>query len=143
MDWKETLKEKLVEKYGIKEYIARQKVNSDFAKMFIEIVEDEIGFIEKLAKQKFEQEKNEFKQLRKLYIDADNKLVDREFAVKRYENIIKQFEQCETPELRDRLRAYKIFKEDARPESNENNSVYIAGLASILSGVPVWGQKGK
>lgn len=55
---------------------------------------------------------------------------------------IQELQQLETAEARDRVRMAMIFKEnvDGSQRSPQNQTVYIAGLASILANSPIWGQ---
>lgn len=47
----------------------------------------------------------------------------------------KSLEAMETPEQRDRLRAAQIFIDSVEVRTDANNTAYIHGLASLLSGV--------
>lgn len=78
--------------------------------------------------------------IRRLESEAADRLKAAEEKESEYQNNIRN---VETAEARDRLRLLEIFKQNVEIETPQNNSVYIAGVASILSGTSVFPDMGK
>lgn len=78
-----------------------------------------------------------------LYSKAQRMMKEAEEKEQATQQILDSICQAETPEARDRLRLLEIFKQSVEIETPQNNSVYIAGMASILSGTPVFPDMGK
>lgn len=55
-------------------------------------------------------------------------------TLKRVEQLSKVMSDCETQEARDRVRMANLFRGMTDIQTPQNNTAYIAGLASILSG---------
>lgn len=56
-----------------------------------------------------------------------------------YDKVCEQFAAMETPEARDRYRAYMLFKTDNQGsiKTPQNNTVFLAVLGTLLSGVEI------
>ena len=62
-------------------------------------------------------------------------------ALKYLEDFEKRLMECETAEQRDALRTAQFFVNNARIETNQNNTAFIYGLGLILAGHAVTGEK--
>ena len=152
----ELLKEKLIQNYGISEFRAKQIMESQTLARLIEIFAQENGLIESCVAPLVEKQKEDLErkiaqektlnhellkrqaeiEIEKFRLDEKKKQLDKQRA--ELEEMEKRITAAETPEERDRQRRYEMYKRDAIIQSTQNASVYNAGLASILSGVPVW-----
>ena len=80
------------------------------------------------AKKNLEADVNWLKDERQTIIDEINEEIGGYC-----EKFIKALNECETPEARDRLRIAQMFVNSVHVEGVNDNAMYIAGLASILS----------
>lgn len=152
--------------FGLSRGNAVQTFNSAGVQRIIAIFGKEMGIVEDVAREQLEnreriaQEKlNEAERIRLANYRKENDLSNREAEIKRLERkaqtIIKdakeeadkvreeaskvreEMERVETPEARDRLRLLAIFKNTVDVQTPQNNTMFIAGCASILSGASV------
>ena len=77
-------------------------------------------------KRVFQQKVEKFKEQVDIFKDA-------------YDKVCEQFAAMETPEARDRYRAYMLFKTDNQGsiKTPQNNTVFLAVLGTLLSGVEI------
>ena len=154
----ELLKEKMMEYYGMTENAARNMLSSKTASKILEVLASEAGFIEKLAFTKAEEEAAllEAKATNLRIAQEEVESSDREYredkvAVaklrSKYEADLKDLQntksdllQMETADARDKIRMYERYKADTAglEMTPQNQTAYIFGLASILSGMPIW-----
>lgn len=150
------LTHRISERYSLSLGNARQMVNSNAASHIIETLANEAGLLDEVVKMNLEsrerhcresanwvqEEKEKIRQEKIKNEDEKFRLGNEKIELEKKRRELEQLEAklktCETPEARDRMRLYEIFKSDVELETPQNNSVYIAGLASILIGQPVW-----
>lgn len=71
--------------------------------------------------------------------DAEALRAQTESAVKYIEDFTKGLEECETPEGRDAMRTAQVFVNSVTIDTKYDNTAFIVGLATILSGGAVNG----
>lgn len=57
-----------------------------------------------------------------------------EVAEKYLEDIVKSLRECETPEMRDRMKLAQLFVDSVTVQTKYDNTAYIIGLADIIKG---------
>lgn len=145
------LKQKLMENYGMSAKEADYAINKRYTSMVLETLMKENGLLEQLVvpfvkkcESDMREAQNEARDIRARIRHRECVLVENEKKLEAERKEIEALAQelkglqenlteAETPEMRDRLRAYNIFKQDVKLKTPQNNSVYIAGLASILN----------
>ena len=79
--------------------------------------------------------------------DKETALLKRESAVREKENAVQvtcdvnaealeEISKCETPEMRDRIRALRVFAGTVKVKTDQNNSMFIQACGAILAGCP-------
>ena len=159
----EVLAEEISQRTGQGYKATLQKVKSDTVRLVLEVLAENQGLLEKTviceADEMRKEIKAELSEARKATMEANRReraVQNRERSLEcRYRELekerkrLKEMElglyslkekilQPETPEGRDRLRLLQIFSDSVNVVTNQNNTAYIAGCASILSGTPAW-----
>lgn len=143
------LASRLVEKYGMTGKAAEQALKGSTIQRVLEILAEESGIVERIAldslriREKAVEEKardaeSERTKAAYLYSKAQDKQMQAQRALDELEAIFNELRNYETAEARDRVRLLQLFKDSVDVKSPQNNTAFIAGCASILSGKPAW-----
>lgn len=151
------LKQKLMENYKLTEKQAEQAVGLTNVHRILETLAMEEGLLEKVAVEDIRRREEDIARRERELANAKSRFYNHEIReareklreeeyqhrkefdrLKDLERLEAQIAALETPEAKDRLRMYEMFKQDVYVQTPQNNSVYIAGLASILTGTAIW-----
>lgn len=159
-----TLKDKLMARFGMTESVATRAVNSPNVQRAILVLAEDAGLLPATSidalKEREEALKGKEEAVRELEINAHNRLSEAiarnnaaEATLRKAEEanntanelreqtraMLEKMQALETPGARDKLRLLNIFlgMKGFGPDGKPYNQSYLAACASILSGIPL------
>lgn len=147
--------EALMQEYGLTRKAAEHSFNTESVQRIITIFGKNMGILQEVVlEQLVRREREATEKLEQARtIERENEKQRKEMARREVMNerrgreaqalleeankFREELRQVETPEARDKLRLLEIFKDNSDIRTPQNNTMFIAGCAAILSGTPV------
>ncbi len=142
-------------RYGLSEMQTQKQLESISARRLLSLLADEAGLLDRAVLEDLEARERDLKdreralaaqrvevgQNAQAVLETATDLAETRKQNEQRAQELKELEQqlltLELPESRDRLRLFRIYLDQCKPETDRNRTYWLAGCASILAGAPV------